>query len=158
MKTQQDIVDRLKTDSGQMFDFFPEIAINFLTFEQAKPSLNQEKLDTEEGKELEKSWSVAPLTEEHVLAELKDYMSFAWDKAQDHRGLSASRSTSKMEAWCWLLDREKEIDWDNHENYGAPILKQICELFDIALPEYQGVLNMAEGKRCMPDCSMGCGA
>lgn len=158
MKTQKDIVNRLKESRGQMFDFFPEIAINYLTFEQAKPSLDQKQLDTEEGKELAKSWTVAPLTEEHVLAELKDYMSFAWEKAQDHRGLSASRSVSKMEAWCWLLDKEKEIDWTKHENYGAPVLKQVCELFDIALPEYQGLLNMAAGKKCVSNCEMGCGS
>ena len=156
MKTQQDIIERLKNDGAVMFDFFPPEAIPFLTFEQAKPFLNEGAL--EEDPEIEKEWVAAPLTEENIIAEMKEYMDFAWGKAQDHRGLSASRSTSKMEAWCWLLGKEKEIDWDNHENYGAPILKQVCELFKFALPTYEGLLNMAEGKPCTPECSMGCGA
>jgi hypothetical protein len=156
MKTQQDIVERLKTDSGKILDFSPEVVIPYLTFEQAKPFLNAEALKEEP--EIEKEWVAAPLDEGQIIAEMKEYMQeFGWDKAQNHRSISASRSKDKMEAWCWLLDKEKEIDWDNYTNYGAPILKQVCELFKFAIPTYEGVLNMAAGKKCAPDCEMGCG-
>lgn len=155
MQTQSAIVTRLNERKSAPLDFFPEVVIGFLTFNQAKPFLNFKTTSEEEVRE---KWAADALMEETVLAEMKEYMAFAWGKAQDHRGISANRSVQKMEAWAWLLERDDEIDWENYSQYGAPILKQVCEVFDFPIPEDEDLQRMMTGEQCSPDgCEMGCG-
>lgn len=74
-----------------------------------------------------------PLTRDAVLAEMHNYMTFAWDKANNERGLSAGRSINHFEAWLWLLGDEEALafaeDAENYPDYGRPILHYICERF-----------------------------
>jgi len=66
-------------------------------------------------------------------------VAFGWGKVRNHRGLSADRTILKMKAWLWLLgDDELEAfaaDYANYPQYGAPILKAICEKYDFPIPE-----------------------
>jgi len=68
------------------------------------------------------------VTDAEVRAQCIEYMPFAWEKANNFRGISASRSISHYQAWLWLLGE----DWadslhDSYEFYGKPQLVRICE-------------------------------
>ena len=57
-------------------------------------------------------------------------MEFAWDKANNCRGISASRSIDHYSVWIWLLgDEDKLSDIRDYEYYGKPQLVEICELY-----------------------------
>ncbi len=61
---------------------------------------------------------------------IKDYMHFAWEKANDCRGISAGRSISHMIAWLWLDGK----DWpeiEDYQFYGKPQLVRICKEYGI---------------------------
>lgn len=90
-----------------------------------------------------------------------DYMPFALGKAQDHRGLSASRSIDHFRAWLWMLSDDETLGFcdveENYTNYGAPILREICENYGFDTPAETWFANMASGGPCSPDCRDGCG-
>jgi hypothetical protein len=168
MRSTEEIAAYIESATG-VFDFTTAVCLDYLPWEQAKPFLRDEYVaKVEAGEEEHKQ-----LTPDHatVLAEMKDYMPFALGKAANHRGLSANRSISKMVAWLWLLGDDElrgqiEREEIGYTNYGAPILKAICEKYDfpIALedndwaPDKTAFLRMAEGKPCEPGCIGGCGA
>lgn len=79
---------------------------------------------------------VEPVDREKMLAKMKDYMSFAFEKAHGERGLSAGRSLMHYVAWTWLAgdaDFSDEIDRmsesDDYAPYGLPVLRRICEFY-----------------------------
>lgn len=127
MKTQEEIVARLN-QSDSMFGFDRSVLVPFLDLEHAKPFLVPDMTD----------WTQVPLDRETVLNQMREYMDFAWRKVEDHRGLSASRSVEKFEAWLWLLGDEPVIaDFDAapYENYGAPKLHVVCKAYGLPVPE-----------------------
>ena len=65
-----------------------------LPFEKARPYLKPEAKAED--------WKIAPRDRDALLAEMLDYMTFAWDKANNGRGLSAGRSMDHYSAWTWL--------------------------------------------------------
>jgi hypothetical protein len=91
-----------------------------LPFEHAKPHLaptaNAEQ------------WTPVPRDLESLKARMLEYMPFAWEKANNCRGISAARSLSHYEAWLWLagIDLGNMMDY---EFYGKPQLVRICEHF-----------------------------
>lgn len=122
-KTSADIVERIKwlEDHGDVFGAELQDLIVFLPFDDAKQFLV-------EGATREK-WAedlVAP-TEHYVLKKIREYLPFAWEKANGCRGLSAQRSVSHMRAWFWLLDSEAVDRWPEFEYYGKPILVACSE-------------------------------
>ena len=124
MRTQQEILDRIKKRRpGDFLGFEFPYYINFLDFENAKPFL---KDDTTEEK-----WKSAMATEGEIRAEAIRYMDFAWEKANDCRGISAGRSISHYVAWMWLLGYENTERWLDYEYYGKPQLIEICELLGL---------------------------
>ena len=57
-------------------------------------------------------------------------MAFAWEKANHRRGISAGRSLDHMSAWLWLLGHDEAADaMLDHDHYGKPRLRAICEAF-----------------------------
>ena len=68
------------------------------------------------------------LTRENVIKYMQDYMSFAWEKANDKRGISANRSIDHFKGWLWLLEDEESIEYlkVNYAPYGKPGLAYIC--------------------------------
>lgn len=106
-------------------------------------------------------WQPRPLERDVILAAMRDYMEFAWTKVQDHRGISANRSVEKMAAWLYLLkDDEMRLFATNGEHYaqyGAPILKEICEKYQFAIPDDPALERMAKGLPCHDGCAEGCG-
>jgi hypothetical protein len=147
VRSVNEIIKRIKETQEEIFGFQPEVLVNYLPHPEASKFLK----DPPEAKH----WNKVkfPLTREKALDEMSNYMIFALEKARDHRGLSASRSISKMQAWLWLLKDDEKINWDNYENYGVPILQQICALYKLPFPvDNEEMVNMSRGNKCTPDC------
>jgi len=71
------------------------------------------------------------LTKRNVIEKMKNYISFAWGKANDKRGISANRSIDHFKGWLWLLGDEKGIDYlkANYAPYGKPGLAYVCKKY-----------------------------
>lgn len=127
MRTDKEILDRIEfvKESDWMGTETSDLLIR-LSFDVAKPFLV-------EGAE-ESEWKMISRDRDYVLDEMFEYMSFAWDKANNGRGLSASRSMRHFSAWTWLIgDDDKLPNLNNYEFYGKDNLKDnlcaICKLY-----------------------------
>lgn len=125
LKTDQEILDRIKEiEDDDFFGFQSSDLIGFLSYDAAKPFL-------EEGVTAE-AWNAdrQTPTREAVIEKILSYMPFAWEKANDCRGLSAGRSIEHMKAWLWMLGDELHAKLDDiYEFYGKPCLRVICEKY-----------------------------
>lgn len=115
MRTQQEILDRIEEVKAS--DFFGATRgdlIEALEFENAKPFLKEGVTAGEW------TWNDAQGVRKAAI----EYMEFAWGKANDCRGLSASRSVDHYRAWMWLLgsDEFEKLADDEYEFYGQPVL------------------------------------
>lgn len=125
MRTDQEILERIEsvrerdwigTQTGDL--------VSRLPFDAAKRFLKEGTTSAEWGEP-------APRDPEAVKAEMLSYMPFAWEKANNNRGISASRSLDHMSAWLWLLGHDKAADQILHyDRYGKPWLRAICEAFE----------------------------
>lgn len=73
---------------------------------------------------------VANQTDEGLRNEMREYMEFAFEKANGCRGLSANRSLCHYYAWAWLLGDDALVNaLENSEYcyYGKPQLVTIAE-------------------------------
>jgi len=83
----------------------------------------------------EEEWKSIPYTPENVIKRMKDYMEFAWDKANGCRGISAWRSIQHYRNWLYMFG-DGDIDemvraMEHYEYYGKPWLSIICEILGI---------------------------
>jgi len=71
------------------------------------------------------------LTRKNIIERIKGYMSFAWEKANDKRGISANRSIDHFKGWLWLLGDEEGTEYlkVNYIPYGKPGLAYICKKY-----------------------------
>jgi hypothetical protein len=126
MKSIKEIKDKIKTGfEHDVFGFGVDDLIEALPFEVAKEYLHESFLNKSTAEE---EWEALRLkTDDDIKGKMFDYLSFAWDKADGCRGLSADRSIRHFAAWAWLIDDElySKIE-DMYENdyapYGKPIL------------------------------------
>lgn len=126
-RTQDEIVARIEERKADDFLGF-EITeyISFLDYEHAKPYLKDDVTSDD--------WDGPETDPRHIMI---DYMEFAWEKANNFRGISASRSLAHYVAWLWL-DGDEEI-WpmlDDYEYYGKDHLRRICEYLGLDPDEY----------------------
>ena len=153
MRTREEIIKELRLPpAGDLFGFRAGVVIAYLDFEKAKEFLNPE-VKAED-------WKQLPLIEEVAIVEMREYMDFAWGKVRDHRGISASISVEKMEAWLWLLGDDetlRKVQQARYENYGAPKLAVVCDRYGFPIPEEDWARNMIASEKCCPDCEEGCG-
>ena len=153
MRTTTEIADHYnKIKSDDFLGFQGEVLLPYLSVDEVRPFF---KPDTDLSE-----WQQCPLTETVVLEQMREYMKFAWDKVENHRGISASRSVEKMEAWLWVLGREElmgQVCDAPYENYGAPKLKVICEALGFSVPSSEEVSRMMRGLPCCEGCREGCG-
>lgn len=154
MRTQEEIVGRIRASRSAFLSFEPEVLLPYLTFEHAREFLKPEVTDAE--------WSGlrSELSDAGVLETARVYMQdYGWPKAEDHRGLSASRTVSKMKCWLWLLNtpaldallRRVENEEIPYTNYGAPILAAICREMDWPIPKSPVLAAMMRSEKC-PEC------
>lgn len=120
-----------KIDEGFKNDFFGfgvSDIIMALPFDCAKQFLEEEFLNKPEAEEIYEKDRLK--TKKDVLDRMEDYLPFAYDKAEDKRGLSADRSIQHYIAWAWLIDDEfykwLENEYEtNYHSYGLHILRKV---------------------------------
>ncbi len=125
-RTQDEIVARIKylrSDNHDILGFRRDVLYPFLDWEHAKEFVK----DGITKKDWEPDMETDPETE------IRNYMPFAWGKANDCRGISANRSIDHMESWLWLdgKDELSKTIWDGYEYYGKPNLVRVCKEYGI---------------------------
>lgn len=134
-RSQGELLEKYNSRSG-FLDFYGSVLLDFMELETAKPLLKEESVtDYESGKE---KWAVVNTIEE-AAQDFLDYMVFAWMKAEDQRGISATRSVQKLAAWLWVMgcdDLAAQVEDEGLYNpYGAPALIEVCTGMGIDVPE-----------------------
>lgn len=131
MRTQEEIKARFEnaedfigTQKGDL--------IEFMEFDTAKSFLKEDYVkQVESGEE---KWEVKTDAKKEIL----DYLDFAYEKAENERGLSAGRSMLHFKTWIWLDDDKfynEIIDMiDNYTDYGIPTLNKIAEHYGYVRP------------------------
>lgn len=118
MRTVEEIVARINDrEANDWLGFELGDYIDCLPFDAAKPWL-KEGVTADE-------WTEMPRDRDSVLARMLEYMPFAWEKANNGRGLSASRSMSHYTAWAWLVGDDFG-NLQDYEYYGKDNLVRIC--------------------------------
>lgn len=148
MRTHDEILAKIHEKQTEFLPWWFEILIEYLPLEIAQDFL----VDTP------KIWEIRSLERADIVEQMANYMSFAWEKVDDHRGISAQRSVEKMGAWIWLLNEENELVLENYPylNYGAPKLSAVCKHFGFPIPDIDSIANMVKGKPCRDGCREGC--
>ena len=144
MRTDQEIIERTKEiKSRDWMGTMTGDLVSRLSFDAAKQFLRDDATEADWG-------DPKPRDHEAIKAEILDYMPFAWDKANNNRGISAGRSLDHMSAWLWLLGRNKAADEVLHyDMYGKPQLRAICEEFGWDWEEWD------DGRWTNDECSDG---
>ena len=161
IRTQEEILERIKeTKDEDIFGFGTEILMSTLNFENIKKFLKEDIDKKALGEIKENCKKFSKDRKNNLIREMRNYMQFAWEKVEDHRGLSASRSIIKMTEYLWLLKEDELLklaqEDDNYYPYGAPILAKICEKLGFPMPKKKQIKNMVSGKPCCRNCDMGC--
>lgn len=125
MRTQEEIVQRIEDRRDKdLFGFEVAEYLVALDYEHAKPYLNPDVTEDE--------WQPSLRDDSAVRDWAIDYMDFAWEKANNCRGISAWRSLAHYVAWLWLLgDDELWPKIEKYEYYGKPQLREICGYFGL---------------------------
>jgi len=131
VKTQEEILKRIEArKENDMFGWEVNEYLCFLDYENAKSYLKKDVTKESWGEKKEKE----------PAEKIKEYMDFAWIKANDCRGISAGRSLMHMVAWLWLDGQDEFLNkWNDlrdYEYYGKPQLTAICELYGIDWKKY----------------------
>lgn len=134
MRTQEEIKQRFLERKDE----------DFLGFEvdEYLMAMTRENLESLRGNGVSKDVDLSeyePLwsCDEELVETCRDYMSFAWEKANDCRGISANRSIYHYIAWLWLLGEDEFDDLMNdYEYYGKPQLVRICNYLDLDPKEW----------------------
>lgn len=130
--TQEEILTRIaERKDDDILGFEWSEYVTFLDFDRAKPWLG-EKTTREEWEKAQ-----SKLDRETLLKRIADYMEFAWEKANNCRGISSNRSILHYIAWTWLAgDKDFSDELDNRysvnfEFYGKDILVLICDHYGL---------------------------
>lgn len=128
MRTQEEIVKRIEVRKERdWLGFETSEYINYLDFDHARPFLKESAT--------EQAWKDAASNLGTPVEQMHNYMAFAWGKANNKRGISASRSIMHYFAWLWLaeedglLARVESAYWNTYCFYGKPMLEMICDHF-----------------------------
>lgn len=138
MRTQEQILTKINGlgDSDWMGTITSDLLV-YLDYENAKPFLKPETTK-EEWNKIGKKFDKTALLEE-----MRSYMTFAWGKANDCRGLSAGRTMDHYTAWVWLLGDEDVFgDLQNYTYYGKLNLIKICKYYG-----WNDLLALDDGER-----------
>jgi hypothetical protein len=154
-RTEAEVVERIKTtDSDDPLGFEIDVLLRHVSARVHIREFGSNALHL-------RDWEPLPLHVESVMAELGEYMPFAWSKVIDHRGLSANRSVSKTRAWVWLLGLDDLLalyEDTDYPQYGAPQLAVVCRALNLGIPDTEEVQRMMVGLPCSPGCIDGCGS
>lgn len=152
-RTQNDILARmLAVAENDFFGWRREVLLPALDHEHARPFISDSVT--------EKDWTKLQ-AEFRLEDDARSYLTFAIDKALNHRGISAERSVDKMTEYAWLMERDDVVaamDAAEYKQYGVPKLKAFADGLGWPWPANDAELaRMAEGLPCSPSCEGGCG-
>ena len=117
-RTDDEIISRINVVADRDFlGFEVSDLVTCLDFQTAKREFD---VNAEES-----AWEIVSREPADVIVRMYDYMPFAWDKANNRRGLSAGRSMSHYSAWIWLAGDDLG-DLLEYEFYGKDKLVLIC--------------------------------
>ena len=124
MRTDDEILARIEAikESDWMGTQVGDLVMR-LPFEKAQAFLNDDAK-----KAGSSDWVPMPRDRAALIAEMLDYMPFAWGKANGCRGLSAGRSMDHYAAWTWLAGDDFG-DLTDYKFYGKGNLCEICERY-----------------------------
>lgn len=129
MRKQEEIIERFKAAA-------PRDPFGFESGEYLR-ALNKEALETLRGEFIKEDADLSEFepdltSDEAIRTQCIEYMDFAWQKANDCRGISAARSLSHYRAWLWLLGEDQFDDQlEDYEFYGKDELIKVCEFLDL---------------------------
>ena len=136
MRTQEEILRRVKKiEKRDLLRFETNDLLGYLEHESVKPFLKKEARD--------KPWK--PEKQKDVKKIMIEYMGFAWEKANNCRGISSSRSMSHYRAWLWIdgsPEALKIIPAADYEHYGKNELCKICNYLKLDSKQWD------DGVRC----------
>ncbi len=125
MRTQTDILKRIEElKASDFFGFESSDLVDALEYEHAKPYLKEGCTKEDWDKDR------PPYSVEGARNKIRDYLEFAWGKANDERGISAERSQAHFRAWMWLAcddEMMSRVKATGYAPYGKPKLKVIEE-------------------------------
>jgi len=96
------------------------------------------ELDLLKAQATEEEWNKnkGELTEEYVKKEVANYLSFAFGKAHNERGISANRSIYHFQNWLWVLEdyellvfAQDDSNYGKDGGYGITILRKIRDKY-----------------------------
>lgn len=130
MKTQNEVIGFIKLLSiinNDTFAWIRESIVPALDFDNAKKVLKFKQGVTSD------KWDKVSrrlITDQDVINAMTEYLPFAWNKADNERGISANRSIEHYIGWLWLIsddmyDKVSHEYEHNYCDYGKPILKMI---------------------------------
>jgi len=131
LPTREEITKRFKEKYekdaiGLWYEFNGKILVPYLSFEYLRTEWARKEITDKQIKDI-----MEELIKEKILKEAIDYLSFAWDKCNNERGISANRSIEHYIEWFWLMGEtdfstkiQNEFN-ENYNNYGFSILKMI---------------------------------
>ena len=136
MKTVNEVIEKIEEIKDKdFFGFKTGDLIGYLPFNKAKQYLKPEVTEVTENE-----WKPQLLNKELIIKEMSEYMSFAWEKANNERGISAGRSMAHYLIWIWLIGDENEFDnIEKYSYYGKDHLVKICK--------HYGFKNEDDGER-----------
>jgi hypothetical protein len=101
-----------------------------------------------------------PVAGDKLETNAREYLDFAIEKIEGHRGISASRSVDKLTAYAWLLGRDDVVQAmaeAGYAQYGAPKIKAFATTLGWRWPDDVDLNRMADGDSCRVGCEDGCG-
>lgn len=135
MRTDDEIIARIKEAAEGDRDFMgieQADLVARLPFDKAQQFLDWSAT--------EEQWAGIHISRDrdHLINEMREYMPFAWEKANGFRGSGARRSMSRFRAWVWLAGDDLG-EFNNYSAYGKDHLVRICE--------HYGFENLDDGVR-----------
>lgn len=159
MRTSQEILNRINGLDDDWLGFALEVLCSVLPWDVLEPLLKPNHGI------VEADWK--PFGEDQLPTVAREYLTFAIGKILDHRGISASRSVSKLTEYAWLMGRDDVVtamgDAD-YAQYGAPQVQAFAVgmgwpfLDGLSRYDAEVLERMARGERCSDDCAEGCGS
>ena len=114
---------------GDIIGFETDEYLIYMSFDKLRTIVKPEMSDDDLRE------AMSELSRDHMLDTMREYMAFAWEKANNMRGISANRSIEHYVAWTWLagdagLSAEiGDMAWNEYCYYGKPILERICNFY-----------------------------
>ncbi len=128
MLTQKQIIDAVNNgrksealdgrDYSRLADFFPASDLDAFGFSLKDGA----------------TWNVKPWTEDEVRKQLKHDVEFAFEKAYNQRGISASMMHAVVKMWMWILEDEKLVYGEDFDDYGVNYLRRVAVNHGLADP------------------------